>query len=130
MDRCMVTSCASPLEACSKKKTWTEQSHNASKFPEHCNISSHAWLLWKTATALHFANSCGSAIQEKEHRDRFCAFIPPGVSRPVLHNHVATLQMQRLTVVQFQPNLSVEDNRVVDSVRLVHPGIFFFEMIG
>ena len=82
------------------------------------------------ATVLHSANSCGSAIQEKEHRDRFCAFIPPGVPRPVLHNHVTTLQMPRLAVVQLQSNLSVVDNRIVDSVRLVHPGIFFFEVIG
>jgi hypothetical protein len=74
--------------------------------------------------------SCVSAIQEKKHRDRLCAFIPPGVPRPILHNHVATLQMQRLAVVQLQPNLSVVNNRVVDSVRLVHPGIFFFEVIG
>jgi hypothetical protein len=38
-------------------------------------------------------------VQEKKHRNGPCAFIPPGVPRPVLYNHVATLQMQGLAVV-------------------------------
>src|SRR5947209_13794926 len=56
------------------------------------------------------------AIQEKEHRDGLCAFIPPRVPRPILHNHVAALQPQGLAVVKLEPNLSIVDNRVVDSV--------------
>ena len=38
-------------------------------------------------------------VQEKEHRNGPCPFIPPGVPRSVLYNHVATLQMQGLAVV-------------------------------
>lgn len=38
--------------------------------------------------------------------------------------------MQSLTVVELQPNLCVEDNRVVDGVRLVYPGIFLFKVGG
>ena len=74
--------------------------------------------------------SCSGAVQKKEHRDGLCASVSPGVSRTILHNHIAALQLQRLAVVQLQPNLSVVDNRVVDRVRPVHSGIFFFEVIG
>jgi hypothetical protein len=35
----------------------------------------------------------------KKHRDGLCAFIPPCVPRPILYNHVAALQMQRLAIV-------------------------------
>ncbi len=37
-----------------------------------------------------------SRRSKKEHRNRPCAFVPPRVPRPVLYNHVATVQMQGL----------------------------------
>ena len=43
----------------------------------------------KHTIALHSANSCGSAVQEKEHRNGLYASVPPGVPRSVLHNHVS-----------------------------------------
>jgi len=70
------------------------------------------------------------AIQEKEHRDGRCAFIPLRVQRPVLCNPIAALQMEGLALVQLQPNLSIRDNRSVDRVRLVYRRIFVFEVIG
>jgi hypothetical protein len=39
------------------------------------------------------------AIQEKEHRDGLCAFIPPRVPRPILYDYVAALQMKGLAIV-------------------------------
>src|SRR2546429_7393332 len=44
----------------------------------------------------------------KKHRDAVGAFISPCVARAVLYNHIATLQMQGLGLVQLEPNLSVD----------------------
>jgi hypothetical protein len=52
------------------------------------------------------------------------------VSRPILYDHVAALQMDGLAVVQLQSNLSIVDNRIVDRAGLVHRRIFLFEVIG
>src|SRR5437879_13856745 len=70
------------------------------------------------------------AIQEKEHRDALCAFIPPRVPRPILHNHVAPLQLQELAAVKLEPNLSLADNLVGDDVSLVRLRNFLFAVIG
>jgi hypothetical protein len=38
-------------------------------------------------------------IQEKEHRDGLCVFIPPRVPRPILYHHVAAPRMEGLAIV-------------------------------
>ena len=45
-----------------------------------------------------------------------------GQSRPI--------EMNGFDVIKFQPNLAFIDYDVVDGVRLVHCGIFFFKVIG
>jgi hypothetical protein len=52
------------------------------------------------------------------------------VARAVLHDAVTALEMNGLGVIELQPNLSFIIDGVVNGVRLVHFGIFFFKVIG
>ena len=52
------------------------------------------------------------------------------MARPVLDDDIATFQMNSLGVIKLQPNLAFINYGVVDGVRRVHCGIFFFKVIG
>jgi hypothetical protein len=52
------------------------------------------------------------------------------VARSVLDDNIATFQVDSFAVIKLQPNLAFMNDRVVDGVRLVHCGIFFFKVTG
>src|SRR5882724_6487494 len=56
--------------------------------------------------------------------------VSPRVARTVLHDDIATLEMDGLSVIKLQPNLAFINYGVVDGVRLVHCRIIFLKVIG
>ena len=48
----------------------------------------------------------------------------------ILDDDIALLEMNGFSVIEFEPNLAFLNYGVVDGVRLVHCGIFFFKVIG
>jgi hypothetical protein len=70
------------------------------------------------------------AVKKKQHRRGSCAVVPPRVARAVLHDDVATFKVNGFRVVKLQPNLTFVNYGVVDGIRLVYCGIFFFKVIS
>jgi predicted dehydrogenase len=59
--------------------------------------------------------------QHRRHGRRLVAAIAPGAMGPILDHYVASREVADLAVVQFEPDLTVEDDVVVDGQRPVHP---------
>jgi hypothetical protein len=70
------------------------------------------------------------AVKKKQHRRGSCAVVPPRVARAVLDDDISAFQMNGLGIVKLQPYLALINYGVVDGIRLVHCGIFFFKVIS
>jgi hypothetical protein len=52
------------------------------------------------------------------------------VTGPILYDHITACEVNRLAVIEFKPDLTLEDHGVVDRMCSVHRWIFFFEVVG
>src|SRR5580704_14557373 len=71
----------------------------------------------------------GGKYHESNRRGPF-ALVPPAMARCLLDDKVARRKMHRLSVVQFQPELTVQQDRVVHSLSDVHLRSVRLERIG
>ena len=45
-------------------------------------------------------------------------------------DHITAFEVHSLTVIEFKPDLTLEDHGIVDRMCSVHRWIFFFEVVG
>jgi hypothetical protein len=67
------------------------------------------------------------AKNDKQHGCVLLTLVAPSVSRSVLYDCIAPFLMNRSTGVHLKPYVAFQNDRVVDCVRPMHPGILAFE---
>jgi hypothetical protein len=68
-------------------------------------------------------------VNEEDDRCRARALVPPTMPCALLNHEITNGRMGRRTIVQLEPKIAVENNRVVESWCLVHLGAVMLECI-
>jgi hypothetical protein len=70
-----------------------------------------------------------NAQHEEGDRCRARALVPPTMPCALSNHEITNGQMGRRTIVQLEPKIAVENDRVVESLGLVHLGAVMLECI-